>query len=287
MALSRALSIVRRVSTAALFLGIVAGLAIGLGAATAGPAAAASGVGLTATVNQTKLDHRVRLDPGQPAHLAVRVVNNTDKPLRVRSVRLRGSVLGLRFYSAGTVLHLQVPARQPAEWTVDVDLDDLGGQATGLLPLQVELVGEDRNVIAAADGIADLRGSLLCAYGLFGLGLVAVTVTLWATTLLALARGRLPGNRWWRAVWFVWGGFGIGLVTVVTLSVLRVMAPSATAELAFVGGAGAASFLLGFLTPRPSEPEPPSPWSRRWEPDEPTGRPRDAWEPLAFGGGPA
>jgi hypothetical protein len=222
------------------------------------PARADSGVIVSATVNQTTLDHRVRLAPGQPATVAVTVINNTDQILAVRSVEIRGSALGLTFYSAGTVLDLQVPARQTSSWTVQVDVDDLGSQATGLLPLQVALIGEHRHPIAAVDGTADLRGSVWSAYGLFGLGLLATTIAAWATALLALARGRLPRSRLLRGARFTFGGLGLGLVAVISFSVLRVIAPSASSELAFVLGTGFAAFVLGFLTPRPADPRPPA-----------------------------
>ena len=240
-----------------LFLAALAAVAAGL----AQPASAASGVEMRQVrVNETTLDHRVRLDPGQPAAVTLTVINNTDQVLRVRSVRLRGSVLGVTFYSAGTVLHLQVPARDARTFTVDVDLDDLGNQATGLLPLEVTLVGEDRGALATASGTADLRGSLWCAYGVFGLGLLVATVVAWVTALLALSRGRLSSHRWWRGVRFVWGGIGAGLVAVITLSVLRVIAPSAEGELAFVAGAAIVAFVAGYLTPRPADPAPRRPF---------------------------
>ncbi|MBL7501193.1 hypothetical protein I6A84_34575 [Frankia sp. CNm7] len=245
--------IVGRLFAVGLFLAVAAGAVV----IPAAPAVAAGGVDLKVAVNQTTLDHRVRLDPGEPARVTVKLINNTDAALRVRSVRLRGSVLGLTFYSVGTVIPVQVPARESREWEVEVDLADLGSQATGLLPLEVAVVDVDRRTIASADGTADVRGSLLCAFGLFGVGLLAATAVLWATALFALARGRLPRNRWLRAVRFVWGGIGLGLVAVVSLAVLRVIAPSPPAELAFVLGAAVVSFVVGYLTPRPADPPPP------------------------------
>jgi hypothetical protein len=215
------------------------------------PAGAVGGIEMASAVNGTKLDHRVRLDPDRPARVELTVANNTDNPLRVRSVRLSGSVLGLTFFSSSTANRLEVPARQTRMWAVEVEVEDLGSQATGLLPLEVTLVGEKRRTLATAGATADVRGSVDSTYGLFGLGLLVVTFLLWASALLAMVRGSLPANRWRRAVAFAPGGVGLGLVAVVTLSVLRVVAPSAPSELGFVAGAAAVSFLLGYLTPAP------------------------------------
>jgi hypothetical protein len=89
-------------------------------------------------------------------------------------------------------------------------------------------------------------------YGVFGLAVFGLTVLAWAGALFALARRRLPANRWQRAMRFLPAGVGTGLVAVISLSVLRVMAPSPAAEIPFILGAAAGAFVLGYLTPHPA-----------------------------------
>lgn len=241
---------------AALLVGVM-GLLVLVFTAPAEAAEGSSNVHLTAIVNGTRMAERVRLDPGRPADVEITLRNSTDSKLRIRSVRLTTSVLGLRFFDVGTSTGLEIPANDVRTWRVEVDIGDLGGQATGLLPLEVAVIGQDRQVLESVDGTADVRGSYTSTYGLFGVGILAVTALLWASALLALARRRLPPNRWKRAVRFAPGGVGVGLAAVVGLSVLRVTAPSAPAEVGFVSVAAAVAFVIGYLTP-PSELPPSS-----------------------------
>jgi hypothetical protein len=209
---------------------------------------------MTAAVDGTRLTERIRLSPDRPAQVEVTLDNQTPNGLLVKSVRLTGSVLGLTFFDVGTTTELQVPAGQIRTWRVEVDITDLEGQATGLMSVKVDVVSEKRRTLGTVTGTADVRGSIMSTYGLFGLGLLVVTALLWASALVALARRRLPANRWKRAVRFAPGGFGVGLVAVVSLSTLRITSPSGTAEIGFVLGAGAVAFLLGYITPPPDDP---------------------------------
>jgi hypothetical protein len=201
----------------------------------------------------------VTLTPAEPLLLIVTVRNNSQRPAEVHSVRMSGAVLGLPFFVYDTSVGWMVPAGNEGSWTLEVPLDDLAGQATGLLPIEIELRGADRDTVAAADGTADVRGSIVSTYGLFGLGLVLATTILWIAVLLGLARHRLPVNRWRRALRFVPAGAGLGLVVVVGLSALRVTAPSGSSELGFLIGATSVAFVLGYLTPTPRIPVPAAP----------------------------
>lgn len=88
--------------------------------------------------------------------------------------------------------------------------------------------------------------------------MLVLTGLSWAGALIALARRPASSNRWQRAMRFLPAGIGTGLVAVISLSVLRLVAPSPTAEIPFVVGAAAAAFVLGYLTPHPGERRHPS-----------------------------
>ena len=96
-------------------------------------------------------------------------------------------------------------------------------------------------------------------YAVFGLGVLLLTIFSWAGALFALARRRLPLNRWQRAMRFLPAGIGTGLVAVISLSVLKLMAPSPAAEIPFILGSAAAALLLGYLTPHPGDGDTPRP----------------------------
>lgn len=198
------------------------------------------------------------LDPSRTAKVSVTVRNGTDTVQRVKTVRISGSALALTFFAYDTTVPFDVGPRSVETRSFPLDPSDLGSQAIGLLPVEVEVVDVQRDTIASVTTTGDVRGSLWSVYGAFGLGVLVLTALSWAGALLALARRRLPPNRWQRAMRFLPAGIGTGLVAVISLSVLRLVAPSPTAEIPFIVGAAAGALLLGYVTPHPGEQRPGS-----------------------------
>lgn len=229
-------------------------VSIGLAFLAPGPAGAASGgVSVAATINGHKVAgaDSVKLSPSSSATLQVTVTNNTAQAISARTVRLEGRVIGLVFYAYDTSIVLDVPAHSTQTRTIQLDVSGLKGQATGLIPSQVQLLDRHRNEIASQDVTIDVRGSLWSVYGLFGLVILLLTIGWTANVLLRLFRGSLPENRWVRATLFLVPGIGIGLVFVFTLSALRFVAPTAALWVPVVVGAAALMFVVGYLTPTP------------------------------------
>jgi len=222
---------------------IAAGVALGLSTVFLGalPASAASGqLAVTASIDGQEIGGAtVPVNPAKPVKLVVTANNSGASTVRVRSVKLSGVALALTFYSYDTR-------------TFILDLGDLAGQATGLLPSSVELLDGQRATLGEATTVADVRGSFWSVYGVFGLAMLVLTILAWLTALLALARHRLPPNRGRRGLRFLPAGFGTGLVAVITLSVLRLVPPEPAIEIPVVLGAAAIAFLLGYLTPHPA-----------------------------------
>lgn len=239
---------------------IAAGVALGLCAVLLGapPASAESGsLGLQVSIDDRPIaDATVPIDPASQVKLEVVATNTGNAPAKVRSVRVSGVALALTFFAYDTTAPFEVPARGSATRTFVLDLGDLSGQATGLLPSSVELLDAGRVTLGEATTVADVRGSFWSVYGVFGLAMLVLTILAWLTALLALARHRLAANRWRRGLRFLPAGFGTGLVAVITLSVLRLVPPEPAIEIPVVLGAAAIAFLLGYLTPNPVKPAP-------------------------------
>jgi hypothetical protein len=237
---------------------IAAGVALGLCAVLLGapPASAASGsLQLQVSIDKRPIeDATVPIDPAKQVELQVVATNPGNAPVKVRSVRLSGVALALTFFAYDTTAPFEVPARGSVSRTFVLDLGDLAGQATGLLPSSVELLDAGRGTLGEATTVADVRGSFWSVYGVFGLAMLVLTILAWVTALLALARHRLAPNRWRRGVRFLPAGFGTGLVAVISLSVLRLVPPEPAIEIPVVLGAAAIAFLLGYLTPHPAPP---------------------------------
>ncbi len=211
---------------------------------------------VTATLNRAPAqDYDVNdplvLRPDRELAVAVEVTNTGDSPLEVRSVRLEGRVLGLTFIDYDTRVDAVGAPGETVDRSFDLDLGRLNEQAVGLLPVELSILDDEREAVAAVPFVVDARGDLTSAYGLFGLLVAVATALLLAGALLHLARGTLPEHRWYRAVRFAVPGAGVGLTVTVTLSVLGVLSPDPGSAVTIVVGCALAGLLLGFLTPHP------------------------------------
>lgn len=200
-------------------------------------------------VGEIDANDPVRLEPQEGAILQVSLTNSSTEEVTVRSVRLDGKVMGLTMYNFTTRIDVVLPANTQTTRTFDIDLIDLSGQATGLIPSRLQLLGEDRAVLAEADFPADIRGSVNSVYGVFGMAMLAITLLLLGGLLLRIRRTQMPENRWRRALRFLPVGIGLGLVLTFTLSATRQLSPSATSWTSIVLLCGAAAFALGYLLP--------------------------------------
>lgn len=221
------------------------------------PAHAAGGaVTVSATVDGTPVgEEELVLDPAVASRIEVTVHNGGYTVRHVKAIRLSGAALALTFFSYDTTLPFNVPAGQSVTRAFVLDLGQVGGQATGLLPTRLEVLDVNREVIGSVEATGDVRGSVWSVYGVFGLAVFGLTVLAWFAALFALARRRLPADRWRRGMRFLPAGVGTGLVAVIALSVLRVVAPSPEVGVPFVLGAAAVAFLLGYLTSHPDADE--------------------------------
>jgi hypothetical protein len=181
----------------------------------------------------------------------ISVENRSTQRVEVRNVRLEGRVLGMSFFSFTSQINLAVEPNATATRTIRLDLGELGDQAVGLIPARMSLLAPDRSVVAETDVATDVRGSLVSAYGLFGLAVGLITLVLVAGLALEIAAHRLPPNRWRRAVRFLAPGLGIGLVATFTVSATRLLLPGATVWVPLVLVSGGVAFVIGYLTPTP------------------------------------
>lgn len=191
------------------------------------------------------------LTPNEPVDVHLVVTNNGSEPVLVRSVRLEGSVLGLTFFNFETVVGMEVAPGAVEERTYPLDLVGLEGQANGLIPAELQLLDQERDVLASQGFVSDVKGSFRSVYTLFGLAVAAFTALTLAACCIGLARHRLSPNRFRRGLQFLVPGLGLGLTVTFTLSALRIAAPSAALWLPLTVGCGAALFIVGYMSPAP------------------------------------
>ena len=217
---------------------------------------ASGGISVTASVNGHPLagssaTHPVRLSPTRAATVFVRVTDRASSPVDVRAVDLQGQVVGLTFFAFDTSVNFKVKAHSSSTLGFALDLTALKGEASGLIPGSLSVLGTQDEVVASEEMVSDVRGSIVSVYGLFGLGLLVLTLLALLAVLWAVARQKLPANRFRRALRFLVPGVGIGLVLVFSLSALRVWLPSNGHWLTVFLVFAVAFFALGYLTPTP------------------------------------
>lgn len=204
-------------------------------------------------VESTSGGNPIVLDASGPVEVTLRVENRSGATVAVPFVRLQGTVLGLTFYAYTTRIDMEVPPRRAEERTFQLDLLDLGSQASGLIPSRISLLDQHGNVMSAKDMTVDVRGRLGSVYGLFGLAIAALTLLLLGVVLWRLATGRMSPNRWRRGLAVAAPGLGLGFVLTFSLSALRVTSPEPQLWSALLLGGMLIGFAAGYLSPTPSE----------------------------------
>jgi hypothetical protein len=208
----------------------------------------------TATVNGQDVGSAtasapLRLDPGTPANVAVNVTNNGSQPVVIKRVELAGNVLGLSFFKYVASTELTVQPGTTGTLSYPLDLADLDTQATGLIRGDVTVADGAGQAIATVPTVTDVRGSLWSVSGLFGLSLIVFTALALFGVARAVARHRLPENRWKRGLRFLLPGIGIGLVLGFTAAVFRLWAPTTSVWVAAAGICAAVFFAIGYFLP--------------------------------------
>jgi len=202
-------------------------------------------------VNEIDANEPLRLKPDRELNVRIVVENRSRRAVHVRTVRLHGDVLGLTFFDYTTRVDLSLPAGRSGTKQFALDLSTLSSEATGLLPARISLLDRDREVLAGSGFPVQVEGSLRSAYGIFALLVAFATLLLLGGALIRLAAGRLPENRWFRALRFAVPGMGLGLTFTFTLSAFKVLVPNPGAWLGLVVVCGLVGLVFGFLTPTP------------------------------------
>jgi hypothetical protein len=239
-------------------------------------AAGGSGAGafsFMASLDDQRLDlssssDPVVISPGRESTLTLDLRNQTDAPVIVRQVRLRGQAFAVTLVSYDVLIQARVPARSRVNVDVPVDFGDLDKQVVGLFPASLSLVDPQGDTLASQDFTMDVRGQALSLMGVFTIVVAIATVLSIIAIWVAVLRRRLPRSRWRRALRIGVTGAGVGVVLTLLLDELRLVAPSGSVWIPIVLVPTLAAFALGYLSPGPlaiedEEEEEVEDWMRR------------------------
>jgi len=247
----------------ALLLAVLAFSALAVvGFGTSAPASALSvreqrsEVSFAAALDGQRLDlsssgDPIVLDPDRVSTLALVMRNNTDQPLTVRQVQIRGKAFGLTLLAYDVTINAKIGAGERTKVDVPVEFVDLGQQAAGLLPATIRLIDPDRNQLASRDFTVDVRGSATSLMAVFTLVVAIATGASIVVIWVAIGRRRLPRNRWRRGLRFGLVGAGVGVTLTLFLALLLLVTPAGSVWIPLLLVPTVGAFLLGWFSPGP------------------------------------
>jgi len=191
------------------------------------------------------------LDPDRVSTLALLIRNNTNQPLTVRQVQIRGKAFGLTLLAYDVTINAKIGAGESTKVDVPVEFVDLGQQADGLLPATIRLIDPDRNQLASRDFTVDVRGSATSLMAVFTLVVAIATGASIVAIWIAVGRRRLPRNRWRRGLRFALVGAGVGVTLTLFLALLLLVTPTGSVWIPLLLVPTAGAFLLGWFSPGP------------------------------------
>ena len=219
-----------------------------------------SSVSFTAALDGQRLDlsssgDPIVLDPDRSSTLALEMRNNTNQPLTVRQVQLRGNAFGITILAYDVTINAKFAPGERTTLDVPVEFVDLGQQADGLLPATIRLISPDRTQLAARDFTVDVRGSATSLMADFTLVLAIVTGASIATIWIAIGRRRLPPSRWRRGLRFALIGAGVGVTLTLFLAELLLVTPKGSVWIPLLVVPTVGTFLVGWFSPGPPSPD--------------------------------
>jgi hypothetical protein len=249
---------VRRLSAgliSALALIALSGVSIGATGAAADSSSAPTRLKVTAaSIGGRSLllptrDNPIVLNPKVKQQLSMTVENDGTDAVTVRYLRLTGRIMGVHFVRYQAEANLVVPAGTTRTISVLGDFFDVDGRSTGYMSATMQVVDEQRALLASTPFVADVSGKVVSSEGWLLLEVAVFGVVSLVEIVLGLRRRRLPRNRFVRAILFTLTAASIVISLTVAAATARVALFGASSWVPALLLASGIGFVLGYLSP--------------------------------------
>jgi hypothetical protein len=194
-------------------------------------------------------DNPIVINPKVKKQLTMTVRNEGSAAVSVRYLRLTGSLLGIHFVRYQATSDVAVGAGATRTISVLGDFFDVDGVATGYMSATMQVVDQDRAVLATQPFVADVRGKVASSVGLLLLEAFVFAVVGLIEIVVGLARRRLPRNRFVRAIFFALTAGSAVITLTVAAAMARVALFGAGSWIPALLIASGVGFVLGYLSP--------------------------------------
>jgi hypothetical protein len=189
------------------------------------------------------------ISPQNKQTLSMTVRNQSNTTANIRFLRLTGALIGIHFVNYQASVNQDIAPGATQTISVPGDFFDVDSAATGYVNADMQLVNQDRSLLASQRFVADVDGKLASSVGFLLLQVTLFAVISLADVFYGLSRRRLPRNRFMRGVLFALATSSTVMAVVIAAAVFRVALFGAAVWLPAVLIAAAVGFILGYTSP--------------------------------------
>lgn len=209
---------------------------------------------MAASIGQRSLmlptrDNPIVMNPKVKQQLSMTVRNDGTDAVTVRYLRLTGRIMGVHFVRYQAEANVAVPAGTTRTISVLGDFFDIDGRSTGYMSVTMQVVDEQRALLASQPFVADVRGKVVSSQGWVLLEVGVFAMVSLAEIVFGLAQRRLPRNRFVRAILFTLTAASVVIAVTISAAMARVALFGASSWVPALLLAAGIGFVLGYLSP--------------------------------------
>ncbi len=233
----------------------MATMSLGAGAGAGAATVASSRLHITAaTIGDRSLlsgtrSNPIVINPKVRQQLSMTVRNDGTSTVAIRYLRLTGSLLNVHFVRYQASANVDVAPEATKTISVPGDFFDVDGVATGYMNATMQVVDQQRSILASQAFVADVQGKVASSVGLLLLEAFVFAIVGLGEIVIGLARRRLPWNRFMRAIFFALTAVSVVITIVVGAAMSRDALFGSSTWIPAVLIAALIGFVLGYLSP--------------------------------------